>query len=352
MLTAFSTDHKRLLGILVEAGIHQGKRLFVVGGMVRDLLRGADLKDPDLDVVVEGDARDFARIVHLQLGGTLKEFPDFLSAKIINPSLDTAFEEVDFASTRTETYNKPGALPTIKLATIEDDLRRRDFTINSMAIELGDFLKIVSGETTPRAVAILDPYGGRSDLDDRLVRILHPRSFIDDPTRLFRGCRYVARIEGKFHSETIDALKTASSSGGLKTISRFRVLTEIRKIVLDIAAERAVITAHHHGLLEASLGLTNEASLVLFKALSRLVRHVDFTDADRRTTLFNQILSCVCGAKELESLSLGKKSIAAIVASIEACRSVPLQDLDNARLIIRAIVSPAEEPFIAGQLGD
>lgn len=352
MLTGFSTDHQKLLGILVEAGAQHGKRLFVVGGMVRDLLRGAALKDPDLDIVVEGDAREFARAIHGRLGGALKEFPDFFSAKIVNPSLDSSFEEVDFASTRTETYNKPGALPVIELATIEEDLRRRDFTINSMAIELRDFLELVSGKAPPNNVAVLDPYGGKADLGNRLVRILHARSFIDDPTRLFRGCRYVARIGGNFHPETTLALKSAIASGALQTISRFRTLTELRKIAFDEAAEQALMVATQNGLLKASLRITDEASLVLKRALSRMSRHIDFADIDGRTNVFHQIIGCICGTKELESLSLGKKNIAAIVTSTEACRGVPLEALGTAQLIIRAIISPAEEPVIVAQLGE
>jgi tRNA nucleotidyltransferase (CCA-adding enzyme) len=220
--------------------------------MVRDLLRGASLTDPDLDVVVEGNALEFATRIHPAIGGTLKKFPDFFTAKIVAPFGGAAFAELDFASTRTEHYKAPGALPTIALASLAEDLRRRDFSINAMAVTLADFIQFVEGRLTAATIPVVDFFQGRTDLSSKTIRILHPQSFIDDPTRLFRACRYVARLAGSLAPSTAQSFQDALAGGALGTISRFRIATEIKKLFLDDAAPEAIKTADTLGLLTAS----------------------------------------------------------------------------------------------------
>ena len=150
---------------------------YLVGGAVRDLLRGADAVD--LDLAVEGDARSVARTLADRLGGTAREHERFGTATVRAPDL-----VFDLATTRTETYDEPGALPRVAAATLGEDLRRRDFTVNAMAVALaGDDLG-----------HLYDPHGGAADLEAGLVRILHPGSFLDDPTRLLRAVRYETRL--------------------------------------------------------------------------------------------------------------------------------------------------------------
>ena len=151
--------------------------VYLVGGAVRDLLRGADAVD--LDLAVEGDARSVARTLAEPLGGTAREHERFGTATVQAPEL--AF---DLATTRTESYDEPGALPRVTEATLGEDLRRRDFTINAMAVALG-------GDDLGH---LYDPHGGLADLEAGLIRILHPGSFLDDPTRLLRAVRYETRL--------------------------------------------------------------------------------------------------------------------------------------------------------------
>jgi tRNA nucleotidyltransferase (CCA-adding enzyme) len=181
-----------------------GYPAYLVGGFVRDAL----LKQPinDFDLVVEGDAVKLGRALVKQFGGRVTVHAPFKTATWFLPqenSPSTALRSappsgtlqggenfIDLISARSETYEHPAALPTVTLGTLADDLRRRDFTINAMAVRLdGDHF----GELS-------DPLGGREDLERGLVRVLHPNSFVDDPTRLLRAVRYAERYGFKIES--------------------------------------------------------------------------------------------------------------------------------------------------------
>jgi tRNA nucleotidyltransferase (CCA-adding enzyme) len=138
----------------------------------------------DLDFVVEGDAIAFARALQRQYGGALQAYEKFRTATWLSHGLYT-----DIATARRETYPRPAVLPSITPSDIEQDLLRRDFTVNAMALGLHD-------------EALLDPLGGQNDLQSRLLRALHPRSFIDDPTRMLRGARYAARFNFAVEPQT------------------------------------------------------------------------------------------------------------------------------------------------------
>jgi tRNA nucleotidyltransferase (CCA-adding enzyme) len=155
--------------------------IYLVGGFVRDVL----LEKPvnDFDLVVEGDATKLGRALVQHFGGRVTVHAPFKTATWFPQNLSQDTPPLDLISARSETYAHPAALPTIKLGALTDDLLRRDFTINAMAVRLdGDHF----GELT-------DPHGGQADLERGLVRVLHPNSFVDDPTRLFRAVRYAAR---------------------------------------------------------------------------------------------------------------------------------------------------------------
>jgi len=200
-------------------------RAYLVGGTVRDLL----LRHPphfDFDLAVVGDAESFARQLGERLGGRVTLHGRFGTAVVHYG--DRA--HVDVATARTETYAAPAALPEVAPApSIEEDLGRRDFTINAMAIELP------GGE-------LVDPYNGRQHLQDELVRILHEQSFQDDPTRIFRAARYEVRLGFRMDPKTethalIDAPQAALLSGA-------RVREELFAIFAEEQAERALARLH------------------------------------------------------------------------------------------------------------
>lgn len=186
--------------------------VYLVGGAVRDLLLGRGRAD--IDVAVEGDASALA----VRLGAEPVEHERFATAKV---ELDG--HEVDIAGARAESYARPGALPDVRVPVeIETDLGRRDFTINAMAIPLG-------GE--PR---LIDPHGGRADLEGGLLRVLHRESFADDPTRAIRAARYAARFGFELEPETAGLLRATD----LDTVSADRREGELLRLAGEATAPR------------------------------------------------------------------------------------------------------------------
>ena len=214
------------VGRLADAA---GARAFAVGGVVRDALidgaRTARAEGRDLDVVVEGDAIAVARRVARALGGTLTVHPVFGTASIegLRPG------RLDLVTARAERYAAPGALPTVRAGTILDDLARRDFGVNAMAVELD------SG-----ALRLLDPLGGRQDMLRRRLRVLHPLSFVEDPTRIFRAARYAARLGFSLERATLRAQALALRLAPYPALSGGRIAAEIER-VLDDAAPAAAL---------------------------------------------------------------------------------------------------------------
>ena len=204
-----------------------GKPVYLVGGAVRDLLLGRGRADVDL--VVEGDAAGLAAL----LGADVVEHERFSTAKC---RLDG--HEIDIATARTETYSRPGALPEVKPSSIAGDLARRDFTINAMAIPL-------DGEPI-----LIDPYGGRGDLTSGLLRVLHPRSFADDPTRALRAARYAARFGFELEAKTAGLLAGAD----LGTVSADRRQGELARLATEPEAVHGLALAAEWGLVELRPG--------------------------------------------------------------------------------------------------
>jgi tRNA nucleotidyltransferase (CCA-adding enzyme) len=178
------SETQNLLSKIAEQAAALGMPCFLVGGFVRDLLLGSPVND--LDVVVEGDAIELGEILVKRHGGKLIPHTKFCTAIWHLPltfDLHAQLSTLDLITARKETYNFPGALPKVISSTIDDDLHRRDFTINALAVRL-------DGEHFGE---LLDPLNGQDDLERGVIRVLHPRSFIDDPTRIFRALRYAAR---------------------------------------------------------------------------------------------------------------------------------------------------------------
>ena len=207
--------------------------MYLVGGAVRDLLLS---RRPlvDFDLVVEGDAPTLARQLAKASGERVVVHRRFGTAKCYRGDLS-----IDLVTARSETYPSPGALPEVKPGTIRDDLSRRDFSINAMAIDL-----------SPASFGqLLDPHGGRSDLKRGLIRILHDRSFIDDATRILRALRYEQRLGFKLEPNTEQLLRQNTSM--LDTISGDRIRHELELIFKEEYPERILERAEGLGVLQA-----------------------------------------------------------------------------------------------------
>jgi len=215
-----------------------GLRFGVVGGVVRDALLG--VQTLDLDFIVSGEARSLADAMAARYGGKSSGYAPFGTAQWTPPYAPGSPDHVDFAGARTETYSHPGALPTVSPTSIEDDLRRRDFTINAMAVML---------DSSAESGQLLDPHGGLTDLQDGLLRVLHPDSFMDDPTRIFRGARLAARCNFHFTDDTADLIPDALPY--LDELSGERLRTELRLILREPSAAYALRLLDSFGTLQA-----------------------------------------------------------------------------------------------------
>lgn len=212
---------------------------YLAGGFVRDLLLNKPVND--LDIIVEGNAIKLGKSLVKKFGGKLIPHDKFHTA-VWRPSTSLRAsltpDTIDLITARKETYECPGALPTVTPAAIEDDLRRRDFTINAMAVRLdGDHF----GE-------LLDPLGGQNDLKQKLIRVLHPRSFIDDPTRIFRAIRYEQRYTFNLQSSTFNLIHPESLAV-LEKLSGERIRHEIDLIFDEENASQMILRVANLGIL-------------------------------------------------------------------------------------------------------
>jgi tRNA nucleotidyltransferase (CCA-adding enzyme) len=219
---------------------------FLVGGAVRDLLLGRTTVD--LDVAIEGDARAVARELAERLDGEAVEHERFGTATVRAGELT-----VDLATTRRETYSEPGVLLDVVPAGLTEDLGRRDFTINAMALGLnGDVAGVLE-----------DPHGGRDDLEAKVIQVLHGRSFIDDPTRLLRALRYEARFGFRMDEQTEALAREAAAGPGFSTVSGPRVRDELLDLLREEEAPAGVERMHELGLDRAlDPGIEADAELV------------------------------------------------------------------------------------------
>lgn len=209
----------RLLPLLVDL-----PPVHLVGGAVRDLLR--DEQVVDLDLAIEGDAVGAAQELADLLHGRSVRHERFGTATV------TAADGLSFdlAATRRETYPKPGALPKVQPAPLEEDLGRRDFAVNAIAVGL-------SGDDLGH---LRDPLGGVDDLEQGMLRVLHDRSFVDDPTRILRAARYEARLGFALDSDSEKLAREAVADDAIGTVSTERVAHELLRLLGETEAGKAV----------------------------------------------------------------------------------------------------------------
>jgi tRNA nucleotidyltransferase (CCA-adding enzyme) len=214
---------------LAEVAAAAPDPVYLVGGAVRDLLLGRGRAD--IDLVVEGDPA--------ALAAALGAEPVAAHSRFGTMKIDWSGEELDLAAARREHYARPGVLPTVELgAPIRTDLARRDFTVNAMAIPLAD------------PEELLDPYDGRRDLRDGLLRVIHDRSFEDDPTRAIRAARYAARFGFGLEPYTRDLLLAAD----LETVTPERRAEELRRLASEERGVRGLELLGGWGLIEPGPG--------------------------------------------------------------------------------------------------
>jgi tRNA nucleotidyltransferase (CCA-adding enzyme) len=262
---ALSPDLLALLRTAGELAAQQGDTLYLVGGFVRDLLLTLLMGNDevakakisprfDLDLVVEGNAIALAQHLREHHGGRVRSHRRFGTAKwlLAQPipfgSLtvkSTLLTSLDFVTARSEFYRHPSALPEVEQSSIRQDLHRRDFTINTLALRL----------TPDHFGELLDFYGGQSDLEARLIRVLHSLSFVEDPTRMLRAARLMARLDFNLEERTAELLNNALDL--LPRVSGERVLHELELIFQERHPELAlqqldrlgVLVAIHPGLM-------------------------------------------------------------------------------------------------------
>ena len=252
---------RRLLVLVGELSHRMGCRTYLVGGIVRDIALG--YPDTDLDIVVEGDAGRVARRLADTIGASFKKPTEFGTCKVESET----FGLIDFATARREIYSHPGALPQVEQSGITEDLVRRDFTINAMAICLN-----------PDAYGrLLDPCGGLPDLVKGRLRVMHERSFIDDPTRILRGVRFAARYGLRFERRTARLLRDCLDAGAMESISGKRAYRELRLICAEASALRGLRMLETHGILRSTLGSAQNSSrrAVVWRKLPRAIEAIE-----------------------------------------------------------------------------
>jgi tRNA nucleotidyltransferase (CCA-adding enzyme) len=231
---------QRILNALPEAALEPiaaaralAPDLYLVGGTVRDALLGMPLQDVDL--LLETDAARLGRALQNRLGGELSGYRAFGTCTLRLPNL-----VVDIAQARAERYPEPGALPEVFPANVEQDLARRDFSVNAMALRL-----------TPSPEHFFDPYGGLEALQKRELRTLHPGSFAQDPTRILRGARLAGRLGFSFERVTRTQIPSGLSSGVLTNVGPERLKNELELTLAEPQVTPALNLLEECGALAA-----------------------------------------------------------------------------------------------------
>jgi tRNA nucleotidyltransferase (CCA-adding enzyme) len=225
------------LRLTARLAAERGWHVYLVGGYVRDCV--LKIPDYDIDVSVEGDAIELARLVAAQTGAQVEVHGAFGTALLAWEREAIPFD-FDLVTARRETYDRPGALPTVEQGNILDDLARRDFTVNAMAV------LVEPDHTGP----LLDPHGGMPDMQAQLIRVLHERSFIDDPTRIFRAVRLSLRLGFTIEALTGVLIEEAIRAGALDTVSMDRITHELRLIWREPLASEMLRFLDGAGALE------------------------------------------------------------------------------------------------------
>lgn len=299
-----------MAALLDALGRDHPQSVFLVGGAVRDLL--LEREPLDLDLAVDGPVGELTQ----RLGGAPEIYDRFGTATVIGEGL-----RYDIAQTRSERYTAPGALPEVRPAPITEDLQRRDFTVNAMALAL----------TGPQAGELVTVDRALTDLEARRIAVLHDQSFTDDPTRLLRMARYRARLDFSIAPHTRMLAEAAVAAGALDTVSGTRIGNELRLLAAESDPVAAFAALHELGLdqaIDPLLSFAPERQDLAAQALGHLPR-----DGSRAVLLLGVALlesEALNAATLLDRLEFSAADRGAIVDA--ATRSVVLADaLRNAQ---------------------
>lgn len=333
---------KRAIDLVKEVAVDKECRPYLVGGPVRDLLLGRHAIDVDL--TLEEGGSTLARALAKRIDGRVRSFPQFLTYKVTAEGLP----EIDITTARKERYRQPGALPAVTAGRLKDDLLRRDFSMNAVALDLFD------GK-------MHDPAHGAQDIRDRVVRVLHERSFLDDPTRIFRAIRLAIRLGFDIHPETAKYMREALDANALATVSRERLWRELF-LAMDEEQAHAVLAAlAGEGVLDVLFGARKSENLLdhLQRVHAQLASNPDL---DRYVVYTGVLLHGDASPVDFEGSGFSQKRARAVV---EIANEVPRfeeslaqapEDMQRFRLYrsvspemlaVIAAERPAEAPLIA-----
>lgn len=336
LLHDLPNPQRRALDLVREVSVEKELRPFLVGGPVRDMLLGRP--SIDLDLTLEDGSSTLARALSKKIEGRVRSFPQFLTYKVTA----TGFPDIDIATARKERYRKPGALPAVTAGRLKDDLLRRDFSINAIALDL------LGGK-------LHDPARGEADIEARVVRVLHDKSFIDDPTRIFRATRLATRLGFTIEPHTAQLMRDAIAAEAMASVTKERIWRELFLAMDEEAAPQILDELCSLGAVDVLFGRRCDGDLrprldeihAQMKKDSELDRYVLYTAA---------LLRGDASPVDFEGSGFSQKRARAVV---EIANEVPLVEEqlreitdDAERFRIYRSVSPEMLTVIASEVRD
>lgn len=336
LLQGLPNPQRRAVDLVREIALEKDCHPFLVGGPVRDILLGRHAID--IDLTLEHDASTLARALAKRIDGRLRSFPQFLTYKVTAPE----FPEIDLTTARKERYRKPGSLPAVTAGRLKDDLIRRDFSINAIALDL------IDGK-------MHDPTGGAQDIEARVVRVLHDKSFLDDPTRIFRATRLAARLGFTLEARTAELMHEAIEANALGTVSKERIWRELFLAMDEEEAPAILSQLSASGALHPLFGRKGNGTLQARLESIRAELAAN-PDADRYVLYTGVLLHGDASPIDFEGSGFSQKRARAVVAIANELPRV-LESLseirdDRERFTVYRGVSPEMLVLVAAEHPD
>ncbi|MDD6173435.1 MAG: hypothetical protein PUB86_04010 [Elusimicrobia bacterium] len=311
--------HKRILKEIGLKARESDLKAWAVGGFARDTLIGKNTED--IDICVEGDTSPLIKFCAEKYGADVVRFNDFATARV---NLSCGLK-LDFVRCRAEVYDKPGALPKVRPAGLKEDLFRRDFTANALALSImpDEFFKEYDFFNSEEAV--LKGY----------IKVLHDKSFLDDPTRLFRAVRFAARFNWSIETSTERLMREAVEKGYVNFISRQRAAHEFIKILAESRPYQALKCAAEYKLVDfVFTGLKLNPKINNLKTIEEKLAYLSLLQGER-------------GFEFLDSLLLPKKDTALALETLKwrKSKAAPSKPLSKNALRIIRLYKPDIEGF-------